>query len=105
MVLGAGSGCVWPELHFPNTKMHPPSPTPLLRWPPSHSHQPNTTPLKPLYQLKLKIQALTPHCVLSWQRVRVANLMASSGSEWVEFFGKHQSGTYNNQYMITDLNK
>ena len=50
-------------------------------------------------------QALTPHSVLSWQRVRVANLMASNGSEWVAHFKRHNSGTYNNQYMVTDLNK
>jgi len=50
-------------------------------------------------------QVLTPQSVLSWQRVRTANLMASSGAEWVAIFKKHNSGTYNNQYMITDLNK
>ena len=39
------------------------------------------------------------------QRVRVANLMASNGSEWVAHFKRHNSGTYNNQYMVTDLTK
>ena len=43
--------------------------------------------------------------MLSWQRVRVANLMASSGAEWIELFKRHNSGTYNNQYLVTDLNK
>ncbi|KAI8474290.1 MAG: phospholipase B-like protein [Monoraphidium minutum] len=50
-------------------------------------------------------KVLTPHSVLSWQRVRTANLLAASGAEWVALFKQHNSGTYNNQYMITDLNK
>ena len=40
---------------------------------------------------------LSPKSVLSWQRVRVANLMAASAAEWVELFKRHNSGTYNNQ--------
>jgi hypothetical protein len=42
-------------------------------------------------------RALTPHSVLSWQRVRTALLLARSGEEWVHIFKKHNSGTYNNQ--------
>ncbi|KAI0219164.1 Phospholipase B-like 1 [Lamellibrachia satsuma] len=43
--------------------------------------------------------------MLAWQRVRVANMMASSGSEWSQVFAKYNSGTYNNQYMVVDLKK
>jgi hypothetical protein len=43
------------------------------------------------------LQVLTPRSVLSWQRVRSANLLASSGAQWVELFKRHNSGTYNNQ--------
>ncbi|GFO31459.1 phospholipase b-like 1 [Plakobranchus ocellatus] len=45
------------------------------------------------------------HTLLSWQRVRVANMMAHSGYEWCKIVGMHNSGTYNNQYMIIDLSK
>jgi hypothetical protein len=38
---------------------------------------------------------LTPRCVLSWQRVRTASLLAASGAEWVALFKRHNSGTYN----------
>lgn len=43
--------------------------------------------------------------VLSWQRVRAANWLGSSGKEWVDVFKKKNSGTYNNQYMVIDLKK
>ncbi|KIY95032.1 putative phospholipase B-like 2, partial [Monoraphidium neglectum] len=58
-----------------------------------------------LYMTDAGLVVLTPRSVLSWQRVRSANLLASSGAQWVELFKRHNSGTYNNQYMITDLNK
>ncbi|GBF96124.1 hypothetical protein Rsub_08872 [Raphidocelis subcapitata] len=50
-------------------------------------------------------KALTPRSVLSWQRVRTAHLLASSGAQWVEIFARRNSGTYNNQYLVTDLNR
>ena len=37
---------------------------------------------------------------VSWQRVRVANALAHNGEEWTEYLKVHQSGTYNNQYMV-----
>ena len=40
---------------------------------------------------------LPPTTVLAYQRVRVANLLARSGSEWAALFARHNSGTYNNQ--------
>jgi hypothetical protein len=40
--------------------------------------------------------------VLYWLRVVVANRMAHNGSEWVSIFGKYNSGTYNNQWQVTD---
>ncbi|GFR40953.1 hypothetical protein Agub_g1617, partial [Astrephomene gubernaculifera] len=48
---------------------------------------------------------LTPACVLSWQRLRLANWLAGSGEQWVELFSRHNSGTYNNQYMIVDTKR
>ncbi len=46
-----------------------------------------------------------PSSLLAWQRVRLANHIASSGSEWYRTFRQHNSGTYNNQYMVMDLKK
>lgn len=51
------------------------------------------------------LQRLDPQSVLSWQRVRAANFLASTGDEWANIFQRENSGTYNNQYMVVDLNK
>lgn len=48
---------------------------------------------------------VTPESLLAWQRVRIASHMAKSGKEWAVLLGKHNSGTYNNQYMVIDLKK
>lgn len=48
---------------------------------------------------------ITPRALLSWQRVRTANVLARDGKQWGEILAKHNSGTYNNQYMILNLNK
>ena len=47
---------------------------------------------------------VTPESLLSWQRVRVANHMATSGKEWADYSMRYNSGTYNNQYMIINNN-
>ncbi|XP_062522437.1 phospholipase B-like [Corticium candelabrum] len=46
-----------------------------------------------------------PESLLTWQRVRVACQMAHDAMEWTDAFTRYNSGTYNNQYMIVDLNK
>ncbi|XP_075313221.1 phospholipase B-like 1 [Odontesthes bonariensis] len=48
---------------------------------------------------------LSPHCLLAWQRVRLANSLAHNGEEWAKVFSKYSSGTYNSQYMVVDLSK
>jgi hypothetical protein len=46
-----------------------------------------------------------PESLWAWQRVRLANLFAHNGEEWAKIFAEHNSGTYNNQYMVIDYNK
>ncbi|XP_041938702.1 phospholipase B-like 1 [Alosa sapidissima] len=49
--------------------------------------------------------SVTPQSLLAWQRVRLANAMARTGEHWASIFSKYNSGTYNNQYMVVDLNR
>ena len=42
--------------------------------------------------------AVTQQSVPTFARVALANRLASSGAEWVEYFSKHNGGTYNNQW-------
>lgn len=51
---------------------------------------------------KLLWQKVTPKSVLSWIRVTVANLKASTAPQWVSTFSHANSGTYNNQWMVLD---
>ncbi|XP_042591300.1 phospholipase B-like 1 isoform X3 [Cyprinus carpio] len=48
---------------------------------------------------------VTPEALLAWQRVRVAHALACTGKQWAQIFSKHNSGTYNNQYMVLDLKR
>eukprot|EP01132_Coremiostelium_polycephalum_P001555 gene1555-1973_t len=48
---------------------------------------------------------IVPQSVLSWIRVIVANRMATDGLSWCNIFSLQNSGTYNNQWIITDYNK
>ncbi|KAM3859749.1 phospholipase B-like 1 [Diretmus argenteus] len=48
---------------------------------------------------------LSPHSLLAWQRVRLANSLAGSGEEWAHVFSRYNSGTYNSQYMVLDLGR
>ncbi|XP_003797853.1 phospholipase B-like 1 [Otolemur garnettii] len=54
---------------------------------------------------KTLLKEVTPRSLLAWQRVRVANMMADDGQTWAEIFSRHNSGTYNNQYMVLDLKR
>ena len=35
----------------------------------------------------------------------VANRLALTGSDWATLFAQHNSGTYNNEWMIIDYNR
>ena len=48
---------------------------------------------------------IKPEALLTWVRVMVSNRLASSAEEWTNIFKKENSGTYNDQFMILDINK
>lgn len=39
------------------------------------------------------------HC---WVRSMISNMLAKTGKQWVDIFGKYNSGTYNNQWTVLD---
>jgi hypothetical protein len=43
--------------------------------------------------------------VFEFVRNIIANRLADSGKEWADIFAEHNSGTYNNQFMIIDYKK
>jgi hypothetical protein len=49
--------------------------------------------------------ACNPEQLFYWVRVTVANRVASSGQEWSDLFSQHNSGTYNNQWIVLDTNR
>eukprot|EP00928_Gymnodinium_smaydae_P010140 TRINITY_DN13808_c0_g1_i1.p1 TRINITY_DN13808_c0_g1~~TRINITY_DN13808_c0_g1_i1.p1 ORF type:complete len:636 (-),score=108.19 TRINITY_DN13808_c0_g1_i1:401-2215(-) len=46
-----------------------------------------------------------PESLLFWIRAMAANQLATSGPEWMEVFKRHNSGTYNNMWMVVDYDK
>ena len=46
-----------------------------------------------------------PQTLPTWLRALMAQLYAKDGKEWINLFFRENSGTYNNDYYITDLNK
>jgi len=48
---------------------------------------------------------LNPKTLLTWHRAMIANRLSDSGKKWTDLFSKYNSGTYNNQFQILDLNK
>ncbi|GFH13007.1 phospholipase B-like [Haematococcus lacustris] len=51
------------------------------------------------------LDTIQPQAVLSWQRVRSALSAASSGKEWAQLVGLHNSGTYTNSWLVIDLKR
>jgi len=45
---------------------------------------------------------LMQQTLFTWQRVRIANALASSGQQWTQVYQQHNSGTYNNQWIVLD---
>ena len=48
---------------------------------------------------------LTPESLVCWIRTMIALRMSDNGKEWTQIFERLNSGTYNNQFHILDLNK
>ncbi|GMT37187.1 hypothetical protein PFISCL1PPCAC_28484 [Pristionchus fissidentatus] len=57
-----------------------------------------------LYTTKL-YDRMKSTSVPTWIRSQIATRLSSTGEEWALIFGKHNSGTYNNQWIIVDYNK
>jgi len=49
--------------------------------------------------------AVIPQTLLSWHRTTLANRMATDGSSWSKIFARHNSGTYNNQWIVVDYKR
>lgn len=47
-------------------------------------------------------QEIRPDSVMEFVRNTVANRLATDGQSWSEIFSRHNSGTYNNQWMVLD---
>jgi len=45
---------------------------------------------------------LIPQTLFTWQRVRIANALATSSPNWAYIYQRHNSGTYNNQWIVLD---
>eukprot|EP00762_Andalucia_godoyi_P006576 ANDGO_05030.mRNA.1 Phospholipase B-like protein G len=55
-----------------------------------------------MFNLDYQRKYVTTNSFLSWQRAAVANILSHSGEDWVDFFGRYNSGTYSNQWMIVN---
>lgn len=47
---------------------------------------------------------IKPQTMLEGIRSTVANRLATDGKSWTDIFAKHNSGTYNNQWMVVNYN-
>merc|ERR1719272_1510458 len=51
------------------------------------------------------LAAAKPQALPYWIRAMTANYLAKTGPEWMNVFQKHNSGTYNNMWMVVDYSK
>ncbi|KAK8878118.1 hypothetical protein M9Y10_004882 [Tritrichomonas musculus] len=50
-------------------------------------------------------KVVVPQSLFTWMRAYYSTWVAKNGSDWAKTFIRHNSGTYNNQYVIVDTNK
>lgn len=50
-------------------------------------------------------KVVVPQSLFTWMRAYYSTWVAKNGSDWAKTFIRHNSGTYNNQYVIVDSNK
>jgi hypothetical protein len=55
-----------------------------------------------VYNLSL-YDRIKPQSLLSWVRAITANYMATTPDQWHKIFKLYNSGTYNNQWMVSDM--
>lgn len=48
---------------------------------------------------------IKPESVLTWLRAYHAMFATDNGKDWTDHFIKYNSGTYNNEYVVVDMNK
>ena len=48
---------------------------------------------------------MNSHSLPSWIRANVASTLAKTGQEWVDYFGKYNSGTHSGQWIVVDKSK
>lgn len=48
---------------------------------------------------------VTSRALLAWQRVPVSNYLAHDGTHWGKLMSRHNSGTYNNQWITITLDR
>eukprot|EP00049_Salpingoeca_infusionum_P022487 m.7037 g.7037 ORF g.7037 m.7037 type:complete len:525 (-) comp5213_c0_seq1:166-1740(-) len=54
---------------------------------------------------KTLYQWLVPQTVPTWLRSQLANRLATSASDWTQQFIRYNSGTHNNEWIVTDFNR
>ena len=57
-----------------------------------------------IYNLSL-YEEVVPQSLLTSYRVLLANMLSTTGSDWTDTFALHNSGTYNNQWIVVDYYK
>ena len=55
------------------------------------------------YNTSLYAEVPDTGTTLSWMRCMIATFTAKNGQEWTHTFGRFNSGTYNNQWMVVTL--
>ncbi|PAV56552.1 hypothetical protein WR25_23853 [Diploscapter pachys] len=48
---------------------------------------------------------IKPNTVLCWIRTQVAHRTSSTAADWANTFAKHNSGTYNNEWVVVDYKR